>query len=171
MAEDSDLSPDSLYLRALQEGAERDGRLVVVGAVIIDGAGRAFTHRRAPDRRLFPNCWDIAGGHVEPGETLHAALAREVFEETGWRLRAILALIDTMDWETEHAGVVTRRREFDFVVTVDGDLSHPHLEPGKATEFRWITLEEIDTLRENRCPSDDAVVRIITRGLEWHHVQ
>ncbi len=170
MTERPDLSPESPYLRTLQEEAERDGRLVVVGAVIVDEQGRAFVHRRAPDRRLFPNCWDIAGGHVEPGETLFTALSREIAEETGWRLRALTALTEIFDWETEYAGVVTRRREFDFLATVDGDLAHPRLEPGKATEFRWITLAEIDILNEH-APPGYAVYRIVKHGLERYRAR
>jgi 8-oxo-dGTP pyrophosphatase MutT (NUDIX family) len=43
-------------------------------------------HRRSWDRRTFPGCWDIVGGHVEAGEDLLTALNREVEEETGWQL-------------------------------------------------------------------------------------
>jgi 8-oxo-dGTP diphosphatase len=170
MTERLDLSPDSPYLSTLLEETERDGRMPVVGAVIIDDQGRAFVHRRAPDRRLFPNCWDIAGGHGEPGETLNAALAREIFEETGWQMHAITDLIETFDWETEYGGIVTRRREFDFLVTVDGDLAHPRLEPGKATEFRWISLAEVGALKEH-APPGYAVHRIVKRGLELYRAR
>jgi mutator protein MutT len=38
--------------------------------------------RRAA-HRSYPDCWDIIGGHVEPGETLEQTLVREVEEETG----------------------------------------------------------------------------------------
>ena len=38
--------------------------------------------RRAA-HRSYPDCWDIIGGHVEPGETLEQTLIREVEEETG----------------------------------------------------------------------------------------
>ena len=163
-----DWSPDSPQLRALQRGAERAGREAVVGAVIVDPAGRAFAQRRAPHRRLFPGCWDIAGGHVEAGETLYAALAREIGEEAGWRLRAIIDLVGVFDWATEWEGRRTERREFDFLVAVDGDLARPRLEEEKISEFRWLASNELDVLRENRAPADLAVYRIVKQGLERH---
>ena len=162
----ADWSPGSPRLRALQDEAERVGREAVVGAVIVNPRGQAFVQRRAPHRRLFPGCWDIAGGHVEAGETLYAALAREIGEETGWRLRAIVDLVGVFDWETEWAGRRTERREFDFLVAVDGDLARPRLEGEKVSEFRWLALHELDVLKENRAPADLAVYRIVKAGLE-----
>jgi 8-oxo-dGTP pyrophosphatase MutT (NUDIX family) len=47
-----------------------DGRTHVAGAIIADPAGRVFAQRRSPTRKVFPHCWDIVGGHVEPGETM-----------------------------------------------------------------------------------------------------
>lgn len=40
----------------------------------------------------MPGIWDIVGGHLEE-ETPEEALAREVEEETGWRVREIVALV------------------------------------------------------------------------------
>ncbi|MGY1735134.1 MULTISPECIES: NUDIX hydrolase [unclassified Geodermatophilus] len=56
-----------------------------VGAVVLDGEGRLLLVRRrnAPGRGL----WSVPGGRVEPGETLPAAVAREVREETGLAVR------------------------------------------------------------------------------------
>jgi 8-oxo-dGTP diphosphatase len=57
-----------------------------VGAVVHDAAGRLLLIRRghAPHEGL----WSLPGGRVEPGESLAAAVEREVLEETGLRVRA-----------------------------------------------------------------------------------
>ena len=88
-------------------------------ALIADPVGRIFAQKRAADRRLFPGCWDIAGGHVEPGESLEAALRREVAEETGREVR-ILALLHIFDWSTGAGADLVRKREFDFLVEAQG---------------------------------------------------
>jgi ADP-ribose pyrophosphatase YjhB (NUDIX family) len=57
-----------------------------VGAIVHDPAGRLLLIRRGhePGRGL----WSVPGGRVEPGETLAAAVEREVREETGLTVRA-----------------------------------------------------------------------------------
>ncbi len=39
--------------------------------------------RRSPQRKAYPGLWSFPGGHVEQGETLDAALSRELREEVG----------------------------------------------------------------------------------------
>jgi HAD superfamily hydrolase (TIGR01450 family) len=55
-----------------------------VAAVVLDGAGRVLLARRADN-----GLWGLPSGHVEPGETVTAALEREVREETGLEVRAV----------------------------------------------------------------------------------
>jgi 8-oxo-dGTP pyrophosphatase MutT (NUDIX family) len=135
---------------------------LVVGAVIVDDAGQVFVHRRGPDRTLFPNCWDIPGGHVEPGETPLEALSREIEEETGWRLRRVIAELGEMQW-TGDDGVP--RRELDYLIEVDGDLDAPRLEWPDHVEFAWVGLDEVDRLMEDRTPLDADIRGIVSRGL------
>ena len=52
-----------------------------VGAILVDN-GRVLLGRRA-GHKTFAGCWDVIGGHVEPGETIDAALHRELSEELG----------------------------------------------------------------------------------------
>jgi 8-oxo-dGTP pyrophosphatase MutT (NUDIX family) len=57
------------------------GTTLGVRAMVIDGAGRVFLVKHS-----YVDGWHLPGGGVETGETMHAALARELFEETKIRL-------------------------------------------------------------------------------------
>jgi hypothetical protein len=52
------------------------------------------------------------------------------------------------------------RIEYDFVISVCGDLGAPRLELGKQTEHRWIPIDELDLLLENRTVDEDLVAWI-----------
>jgi mutator protein MutT len=58
---------------------------LVVAAALIRHHQVLLCHR-SPQRAAYPNVWDFAGGHVEPGESPHSALSRELREELGVEL-------------------------------------------------------------------------------------
>ena len=135
-----------------------------VGALILNAQGQVFMHRRSPSRRLFPGFWDIVGGHVEKGESIPDALAREIAEETGWELRQIETQIG--DWHWQHDGLV--RREVDYIVTVNGDLTTPQLEQGKHDAHAWIDFDNLGLVMEGRADDDHQLRDIIAKTLEWN---
>lgn len=141
--------------------------LSCVGALIRDDRGRVFVQRRSPTRRVLPGIWDIVGGHIEAGETLEEALAREIKEETGWELGRIGAQI--ADWEWEHDGVV--RRELDYLVEVEGDLAAPRLEAGKHDAYAWVGVDNLELLLNGRNDGDfrlrDIVAKALRLGARW----
>ena len=51
----------------------------VAGALIRDG--KILLVRRSPQRRFYPDVWDLFGGHIEGDETAEDALRREALEE------------------------------------------------------------------------------------------
>jgi len=64
---------------------------VVCGLLVRrDGTPRILLGRRAETRLVYPNVWDVPGGHSEPGERAEETLLRELQEEiavvpTQWR--------------------------------------------------------------------------------------
>ncbi|MEW2377315.1 NUDIX domain-containing protein [Micromonospora sp. NPDC047812] len=131
------------------------------GALIVDDDGRLFIQRRSPHRRIFPNCWDIVGGHLEPGEDWMDALRREVTEETGWTVSHVLGQVGEHHYVADDG---LARVERDWLVRVDGDLTRPTLEVGKHTEFRWLAADELDLLDEHRDVNDGLIRRIADEG-------
>ncbi|MFF4291400.1 NUDIX hydrolase [Streptomyces sp. NPDC001633] len=140
------------------------GELWTVGAVILNRRGEAFAQKRSADRRLFPGAWDIVGGHVEPGETLLQALAREVTEETGWRLRRVRTLLGVTAWTGDDGGGL--RHEADYLVEVDGDLDRPALEWSKHSAYDWFGPADLHRLTENRAPGELLIHDLIARATD-----
>jgi 8-oxo-dGTP pyrophosphatase MutT (NUDIX family) len=120
--------------------------LICVGALIFDAEERLFMVRRAPDRALYAGSWDVVGGHVEPGETPAEALRREVHEETGWRVTGVAGELPPWTWQGDDG---KPRTEYDYLVTVAGDLSAPVLDATEHTGFRWLPESELDLLNDD----------------------
>jgi 8-oxo-dGTP diphosphatase len=97
----------------LRTEALRSGVTGFVVAAAVRRAGRVLVlQRRADD--FLPNLYEIPGGKVEAGETLLAALERELVEETGMRLGAVNAYVGAFDYVDEDGRVV---RQFSFAVS------------------------------------------------------
>jgi 8-oxo-dGTP diphosphatase len=134
--------------------------LPCAGALILDDDGRIFVQLRSATRTLFPNCWDIVGGHLEPGESYDDALRREVEEETGWQVSVVLGPVGEIRYRGDDG---LDRVERDYLVRVDGDLRRPRLETEKVTECRWLDEAEIEVLGE---PKDKMIYDLVAAGFD-----
>ena len=75
-------------------------RPVVTVATIVEREGRFLLVEEETRSGLKFN---QPAGHLEPGEALTAAAAREALEETGWRVRPT-ALIGIYRWQAPDSG-------------------------------------------------------------------
>jgi 8-oxo-dGTP pyrophosphatase MutT (NUDIX family) len=111
----------------------------VVAVILLRPEEMLLCHR-APARRDYPDVWDFAGGHVEPGENPWDALRREVAEELG-------AELDGVD-----GGPVLRRvdprRSLDLTVWASrrwrGEVSN--LQPHEHDAIGWFTAAQVEEL-------------------------
>ena len=66
-------------------GEARVKSVVVVAALILDERGRILIAQRPAGKKRAGE-WEFPGGKAEPGETVAAALVREIDEELGARV-------------------------------------------------------------------------------------
>lgn len=84
------------------------------------------------------NRWSILAGFVEPGESLAAAVAREVFEESGVRVVAP-EYLGSQSWPFPYSLMVG------FTARVDPNHKHLELAPDgvEIEKLRWFSREEL----------------------------
>jgi 8-oxo-dGTP pyrophosphatase MutT (NUDIX family) len=93
-------------------------RTATVTRMLAHSADGVLLVRRAAGDR-FPGHWELPGGKVDPGESTHAALTRELFEETGLRPDEAPRQIATASRVSPRGA---RIRELRFAARVAGDV-------------------------------------------------
>ena len=129
---------------------------VGVGALIVDEQGRLFLARRGPKAKNERGLWEFPGGSVEFGETLAAALQREMDEEFGIQI-AVGKLLDVVDHILPEEGQHWVSPTFLCRITAGQPVIR---EPGKCAEIGWFAPHAV--------PSD---LTLITRQNLAHYLQ
>ena len=123
--------------------------MVGVGAVVVDDT-RVLLVKRA--HAPLKGQWSLPGGVVELGETLAAAVAREVLEETGINVEVgpMVEVLDRVERGPDG------RVEYHFVIVdylcwpCDGRLAHG----SDADDVRWAGLLELHDLQVTQTAID-----------------
>lgn len=112
--------------------------IVSVGAAIVDDGRVLLVQRGQPP---LQGRWSLPGGAVEVGETLSAAVQREVFEETGLVVE-VGALVEVLDRIHLDAAACVEYHYvlIDYLCAVVGGDLRPQSD---AADARWATREEL----------------------------
>jgi 8-oxo-dGTP diphosphatase len=105
-----------------------------VTAFTITRRGREWLMIR--HERLGLTSWEVPGGHVDPGETMEQAAARESFEETGVSVDVGgLLAVCVHEWDERRA-----RKLICFFDATTANSATPRLSPGEPDihEVAWL---------------------------------
>ncbi|MCX6463279.1 MAG: NUDIX domain-containing protein [Pseudonocardiales bacterium] len=111
--------------------------------LLLDGAGRVLLQlRRGTGYR--DGFWAAAAaGHVEAGESVHAAACREAAEELGVTITAADLVPLTAMHRTAPTGLDVDQR-VDFFFTCRRWSGEPRtMEPAKSADLRWCALDDL----------------------------
>src|SRR3954469_7156896 len=130
--------------------------IIGVGAVIVD-AGRVLLVRRGNEP--LKGEWSVPGGAVEVGETLAAAVAREVREETGIDVE-VGPIVDVLDRiRVDDDG----RTRFHYVL-VDFLCRATGGTPASGSDADAVTWARVSEFRDYRVA--DGTVRVIEKAID-----
>jgi mutator protein MutT len=119
-----------------------DRPIVAVGAVILDGERVLLIQR---GREPMKGAWSLPGGAVEVGETLDAALAREVLEETGLSVEVgpVVEVLDRVQFDADG------RVEYHYVIIdyLCRVFAGSAASGSDARDVRWVRVDDLDELR------------------------
>jgi 8-oxo-dGTP diphosphatase len=112
--------PDTIAIVALVEG------------------GRLLLGHRHPSRRWYPDCWDLVGGHLEPGESPEQAARRECREEIA---------VDVLDLHPIELDIDDRALVAHAFLTRTWTGRPINAAPDEHDAIRWFTHAELPGLR------------------------
>jgi len=103
-------------------------KIVEVSAAVLQRPDGTFLLAQRPADKIWAGYWEFPGGKVEPGETAHHALVRELREELGIEVQTAYPWL-TRVFTYPHATV---RLSFFRVTEWTGEM-HPH----EGQQFSW----------------------------------
>ena len=107
---------------------------------------KTLFQRRATDKDLYPNTWDIAvGGHIGSGEKDFDAVKRELYEELGIKSNDI-KFIKKYKEELNNNGIHNKEIVSLYLLEDDISIKDITIQKEELSEVKWITKEEMEEL-------------------------
>jgi len=110
---------------------------VVVGALVREG--RVLLVHRSPNKRAYPDVWDLPGGLIEAGESELGALTRELHEE----LDVQIATRSASHLCRLAAGPAEEPALLSAWLVRDWQGTPANLAPEEHDDIRWFDIDEL----------------------------
>lgn len=131
---------------------------VMIATVALTRHERVLLVHRHPARANYPDCWDLPGGHVEPGESPEQAATRECLEELGVEACALVPLPVV-------SGVVGLTM-FPYLATRwNGEPTNRA--PEEHDAIGWFSREELTTLNVAHAATRQTIELAFSLGTDW----
>lgn len=116
-------------------------KLIIVGVVFNDKQEILLTQRFDPEFADAHMKWDLPGGSHEVGETLEQTVARELLEETGYKVRVERMLPYHMEYTWRSEQRVLEVVILGFVCRLVSGT--PHTNDHKIHDLKWVAHEDL----------------------------
>lgn len=141
-----------LNFHLVEEAKKQGVHRYVVGAVVAKKSRVLLLQR--PQDDFMGGIYELPSGKVEPGETLSAALQREIEEETRLKIEKIDQYLGHFDYQSK-SGKATR--QFNYVVTVQEPAE---IRLQEHDNFIWVDRNQLEQF-----PVTESVKSVL--GLFW----
>ena len=101
--------------------------------------GKILLMRRPKSITHYPGSYEMPGGGVEKGETLHEAIKREFIEEANLKI-SIISPFNYFQYHTDGL-----REEIDFLVKLENKIENLKLNE-EHTDYVWAAVPDLDSL-------------------------
>lgn len=143
-----------IILKGRRYDARMQPRIPIATAALVRDGQILLVHRH-PDRRWYPDCWDLVGGHIEAGESADQAVIRECREELA---------IGIHDPRPVPMALSDPTIELHSFVVEQWDGEPVNAAPDEHDQLRWFGPDELATLKVADPASLPDIVRLIRPG-------
>lgn len=130
-----------LISNKLLETARKNGIERNAVRLIIKQNNTILMLRRAKSDH-FPDLYELPGGGLKKDEDIFSAGKRELLEETSLSVKEFLSMPDSFDFNAASDNKKCRG----YVLNVLTGKKDIILNPDEHSEYRWVTVEEINSL-------------------------
>lgn len=121
---------------------------------IINSQGELLLQKRSPNKKTFPNMWDIsAAGHIRTGESVVKGGIREMYEELGVKITAeqLILLGTNKSFKNQHL-------ETEFLIKLDIPIEDFVFNDNEVAEVKYVPWRDLAKMSEDEMKASNILL-------------